>query len=169
MKAFNFSVGPLEEISAFRRRRSRFHLCQQSASHKVHIGVILGVPLRVPAGTEPSTAAATAAPKSTSVFVVTAEAKDLPQDVRERVLEVAVRHDVDHRVEGGVEVSDPEEDGDDDVGARAVGLAADRHREVPREEGQPAEEEGPHNDAQGHEGLVLFAPRSVNAMSLAEP
>ncbi len=43
------------------------------------------------------------------------EAEDLSQDVREGVLEVPVRHHVDHRVQGGVEVADPEQDVDHDV------------------------------------------------------
>lgn len=78
-----------------------------------------------------------------------------------------VGHDVDDRVEGGVEVSDPEEDGDDDVGARAI--VADGDGQVPQEEGQPAEQEGAHDDAQRHERLVLLAPRRVDAVALAEP
>ena len=42
-------------------------------------------------------------------LVGAAEAEDLPEDVGEGVFEVTVRHDVDHRVQGGVEVADPEE------------------------------------------------------------
>jgi hypothetical protein len=38
------------------------------------------------------------------------KAEDFAEDVREGVLEVAIRHDVDDRVEGGVEVSDPKKD-----------------------------------------------------------
>ena len=51
----------------------------------------------------------------------------------------------------------------------AVGGAADGDREVPREEGQPAEEEGAEHDAQRHERLVLLAPRRVDAVPLTEP
>ena len=43
------------------------------------------------------------------------EAEDLAQDVGEGVLEVAVGHDVDERVEGRVEVADPEEDVHHDI------------------------------------------------------
>lgn len=70
-----------------------------------------------------------AAPK----LAETAKAEDLAQDVREGVFEVPVRHHVDHRVQRGVEVADPEEDADDDVGT--VTVVADRHGQVPREEG----------------------------------
>ena len=42
-------------------------------------------------------------------LVGTTEAKDLSEDVGERVFEVAVRHHVDHRVQCRVEVADPEE------------------------------------------------------------
>ncbi len=63
----------------------------------------------------------------------------------------------------------PEEYGHDDVRAWAVLLSADGDGEVPREEWEPAEEEGAHDDAQGHEGLVLLAPGSVDAVALAEP
>ena len=38
----------------------------------------------------------------------------------------------------------------------------------PGEEGEPAEEEGAHDDAQGDEGLVLLAPRGMDSMSLAK-
>lgn len=107
-----------------------------------------------------------AAPRA--ALVGATEAEDLPEDVGESVLEVPVGHHVDDRVQGRVEVSDPEEDGDDDVGTRAVGVAADGHGQVPDEEGQPAEEEGPHDDAQRDEGLVLLAPGRVDAMPLAK-
>ena len=51
----------------------------------------------------------------------------------------------------------PEEDGDNDVWT-GTEIPADGDGEVPGEEGQPAEEEGPHHHAQGHEGLVLLPP-----------
>jgi hypothetical protein len=47
--------------------------------------------------------------------------------------------------------------------------AADGDGEVPGEEGEPAEEEAAQDDAQGHKGLVLLAPRGVDAVALAEP
>ena len=101
------------------------------------------------------------------VLAGAAPAEDFPEDVRERVLEVP--HDVDDGVEGGVEVADPEEDGHDDVGTGAVGLPTDGHSQVPGEEGQPAEEECAHHDAQGDEGLVLLAPGRVDAVPLSQP
>ena len=51
----------------------------------------------------------------------------------------------------------PEEDGHDDVRARAE-VPADGDCEVPGEEGEPAEEEGSHHHPQGHECLVFFPP-----------
>ena len=98
-----------------------------------------------------------------------AEAKDLPQDVGERVLEVPVSHHVDDGVQGGVEVADPEEDGYHDVWARAGLGVADSDGEVPEEERHPADEEGPHDNAQGHEGLVLLPPGRVDPVPLPEP
>ena len=98
-----------------------------------------------------------------------APAEYASEDVRESVLEVSVGHDVDDRVKCGVEVSDPEEDGDDDVGAGAPVLAADRHCQVPGEKREPAQQEGAHHDAKGHEGFVLLSPRCVNSMPLAKP
>ena len=53
----------------------------------------------------------------------------------------------------------PEEDGDDDVGTGAA-VPADGDGEVPGEEGEPAEKEGPHHHTQRHEGLVLPPPHS---------
>ena len=46
---------------------------------------------------------------------------------------------------------------------------ADGDREVPGEEGQPAKQEGAHDDAQGDEGLVLLAPAGVDAVALTQP
>ena len=88
----------------------------------------------------------------------TAPAEYPPENVCEGILEVPVGHDVDDWVECGVEISNPEKDGDDDVGTGALVLAADRHCQVPREKGKPAKEESSHHDAKGHEGLVLLTP-----------
>ena len=66
-----------------------------------------------------------------AALVRAAPAEDLAEDVGEGVLEVPVRHDVDNGVEGGVEVDDPEEDRDDDVWTRTVGVAAYGHGQVP--------------------------------------
>lgn len=52
------------------------------------------------------------------------------QGVLERFAEVAVEVGVDQRVERRVEVADPEEDGDDDVGAVA-GVTAQSRDHVP--------------------------------------
>ena len=82
-----------------------------------------------------------------------APAEYLADDVGESVLEVPVGHDVDDRIEGGVEVPDPEQDGYDNVRAGAALLPADGDGQVPGEEGQPAQQEGPHDYAQGDEGL----------------
>lgn len=105
--------------------------------------------------------------RSSPKLAEAAEAEDFPQDVREGVLEVPVGHDVDHGVEGGVEVADPEEDADHDVGAVAV--VADGHRQVPGEEGEPADQEGAHHDAQSHEGFVLLPPGGVDPVALPQP
>ena len=40
-------------------------------------------------------------------------------------------------------------------------IPTDGDCEVPGEEGEPAEEEGPHDDAQGDEGLVLLPPHGA--------
>ena len=48
-------------------------------------------------------------------------------------------------------------------------LPTQRDCEIPREEGQPTEEEGTHHSTQSHEGLVLLSPGSVDAVPLAEP
>ncbi len=37
---------------------------------------------------------------------------------------------------------------------------------APVEEGEPAEQEGAHDDAEGDEGLVLLPPRRVNPVPL---
>ncbi len=37
---------------------------------------------------------------------------------------------------------------------------------APGEEGEPAEQEGAHDDAEGDEGLVLLPPRCVNPVPL---
>ena len=51
----------------------------------------------------------------------------------------------------------------------AVVRAADGDREVPREEGQPTDEEAAEHDAQRDERLVLLTPGRVDPMTLAEP
>ncbi len=66
-----------------------------------------------------------------AALVRTAPAEDLAEDVGEGILEISVRHDVDDGVESGVEVTDPEEDGDDDVRTWTVCVAADGHSQVP--------------------------------------
>ena len=88
--------------------------------------------------------------------VPTPSAKHADERVAEGFPEVFVEVGVNQRVEGGVEVADPEEDLDDDVGTVAV-LTADRDAQVPEEKREPAQDEGPHNDAQSPRSFVLSA------------
>ena len=60
----------------------------------------------------------------------------------------------------GLEGSDPtypEEDGDND-GRTGTEVSAEGHRQVPGEEGQPAQEEASHDNSQCYKGLVFFSP-----------
>lgn len=65
----------------------------------------------------------------------------------ERFSKLAVEVRVDDRVERRVEVADPEEKVDDDAGKAGTGFAAHVNHDVDAEEGQPADEEGAHDDA----------------------
>lgn len=58
-------------------------------------------------------------------------AEDALQRAAERLPEVAIEVRVDERIQRGVEVADPEQDGDHDVRTGAALLAAQRHRDVP--------------------------------------
>lgn len=79
-----------------------------------------------------------------------------------------IRHDVNDGVEGGIEVANPEEDGYDNVRTRTIGVPTNGHCQVPGKEGQPAQQERPHHDAQSDEGLVLLPPWSVDAVTLSQ-
>ena len=64
------------------------------------------------------------------------------------------------------ELTYPEEDGDNDVGA-GTELSADRDGQVPGEEGKPTQQESSHHNPQCYEGLVFFSPhRSSHGFSL---
>ena len=60
--------------------------------------------------------------------------EDLPENVSKSIFEVPIGHDVDYGVERGIEIANPEKNGDDDVWTRTAGLPADGDGEVPREE-----------------------------------
>ena len=88
--------------------------CREASSYKVCVG---GLELaRAPAG---ATAAAAVSSEGAVVVLLggyyAEEAEDLAEDVGEGVLEVAVGHDVDERVQRRVEVADPEQDVHHDV------------------------------------------------------
>ena len=97
------------------------------------------------------------------------KAENLPENVREGVFKISIGHDVNEWIKCGVEVSDPKEDRDDNIWARAVVFATYCHRQVPSEEWKPTDQKGTHDDAQGHKGFVLFSPRCVNPMAFAKP
>lgn len=73
--------------------------------------------------------------------------EDLPENVSKSILEIPIGHDVDDRIEGGIEISNPEQNGDYDVRTRTTGLSTDGDGEVPREEWQPTDQKGTHDDA----------------------
>lgn len=84
--------------------------------------------------------------KGTWQLVVPGTAPEPSQRLLERLAKVRPEVGVDEGVEGGVEVADPEEGGDDGLGARAaIATYGDGH--VPSEEGQPTQYEGTHDDA----------------------
>jgi len=94
-----------------------FTSARRSSSYEVRVGAVVRAGRRRPVGVPAAAAAATvraAAVEASSrgnsqrIALGTAGAEDAAQDVGESVLEVAVRHDVDHRVERGIEVADPE-------------------------------------------------------------
>jgi len=100
---------------------------------------------------------------------VVAAAQQPVHDGGEGGLELLVGHHVDDGVQGRVEVAYPEERGDEDVWTVA-GVPAEREGEIPREEGQPAHQEGAHHHAQRHERLVFFPPhRTANRSPFMGP
>lgn len=70
--------------------------------------------------------------------------------------EVAVERGVNERIEGRIQVAYPEQYRDEDR-RRLAGVAAQRHRQIEREERQPTAQESTKYDAKGLSGLVLSA------------
>ena len=83
-----------------------------------------------------------------------ATAKVVAQRLLECLSEFSVEVGVDDGIHSRVEVSDPEEDVHHQFRCVAVG-ATDGGGDVPDEEGQPAQDEGAHNDAQCFRRFVL--------------
>lgn len=77
------------------------------------------------------------------------------QDLLERAAEVAVQRGVDDGVEQRVGVAQPQEERRD-RGRDGRLVPEEGSHECEHEEGQPAEDEGAHDDAQGGRGLPLF-------------
>lgn len=86
--------------------------------------------------------------------VLTARAKHTNQRVAEGFPEILIEVGVDKRIEGRIEIADPEKDFNDDVGTVAE-VTAERDGHIPAEERQPAQHESSHNDAQRPGRLVL--------------
>ena len=77
------------------------------------------------------------------------------EDLLEGAAEIAVEGGVDDRVEEGVGVAEPEEERGQGVGdGSGVGEEGSHQRQD--EEGQPADGEGRHDDAEGGGGLPLL-------------
>ena len=89
------------------------------------------------------------------IALATSVAQHARQNRPERISEISVEVRVDDGIQRGVEVADPEEQRLDQRGRDA--RVADADDEVPAEEGQPAEEEGAHQDAQRAHRLALPA------------
>lgn len=89
-------------------------------------------------------------------------AREHPEDrVAEGLAELAVEVGVDERVECRVEVAHPEDRVDHHRRRVRARLAAQVRDVVPQEEGQPAQDERAHDDAQGARRLVLGLPARV--------
>lgn len=58
-------------------------------------------------------------------------AEDALQRAAERLPEVPIEIRIDERIEGGIEVANPEQDGNDNVRTGAQLFAAQRHRDIP--------------------------------------
>ena len=67
-------------------------------------------------------------------------------------LELLVGHHVDDGVERGVEVANPEENSHGNVWTRTI-VTTDGHRQIPREEGKPAQEESSHHNSKSYKSL----------------
>jgi len=55
------------------------------------------------------------------------------------IYDLPICHDVNHRVEGGIEVTNPEEDRYDNIWTGTISVPTNGHSQVPRKEGKPAE------------------------------
>lgn len=91
--------------------------------------------------------------------IAAAEVEDLP----ERLAEVSVQGRVDDRVEEAIAVAEPEEDARQG-GRYDVGVAQEDPDDGEDEEGQPADREGAHDDAQGRAGLALLGQLEAQAL-----
>ena len=92
-----------------------------------------------------------------ATFAWTTKAENLPENVREGVFKISIGHDINEWIKCGVEVSDPKEDRDDNIWARAVVFATYCHRQVPSEEWKPADQKGPHDEAETEGSFGLLA------------
>jgi hypothetical protein len=77
--------------------------------------------------------------------ILTTSAKDANQRVAKSFPKIFVEVGVNKRIESRIEVADPEEDLDDDVGT-VTQFTAQRDAHVPDKERQPAKNESSHND-----------------------
>lgn len=89
------------------------------------------------------------------------------EDTAERPPEVLVEHSVDDGVEHGVHVAKPEGDGERLV--RDGAPRAERSEDIEREEGQPARNEGAHDEAQDERGPLLLLARQAPLLPLWVP
>ena len=79
--------------------------------------------------------------------------------------EVSIEQGVDERIERRVDVTDPEQNGDDERRRFGAEFSAERVVDVPGEERKPAAEECSHNDAKCLGGFIL-APHLTTFWSL---
>jgi len=86
--------------------------------------------------------------------------------VLKRVTKVSVEQRVDERVERRVDVTDPEQNGDDDRRCFGTEFSAQSVVDVPCEERQPAAEERAHDDAE-RLGRLVLAPHLSTFWSLS--
>ena len=77
--------------------------------------------------------------------------------VLKRLPEIPIEIGVDERIQGGVEVADPEEHGDQDIGASAGRLAEGRNH-IPEEKRKPAEHKRTHDDTQSSGSFMFRFP-----------
>ena len=99
--------------------------------------------------------------------VAAARAAAAAEQSPKRVAKVAIEARIDDRVERRVGIADPEQDGDAPFGQFRTCVGAQRGREVPGEERQPADEKRAHDDAQRLGGLVFALHQSALPRTLA--